>query len=125
MTPYCVTAGDITQEDLDLWERVVDIVNVLPDGLDCHQVCAEIVQKVPDLEVVRGHFFHAQHSWLRVKNRPKILIDAYPWATGTGPFMVTIEGLMNPWRRAYEESVSITDEATLRYKLFRSGEMDL
>jgi hypothetical protein len=106
MIPLCIKEGDITQEDMDLWERVVAVVNGLKNGLTCHQVCEEVSQRILELQAIKGKFLRCDHSWLVIRKRPWIIIDAYPWATGTGPFMVTSDGLFNPWRTAYKENIT-------------------
>lgn len=106
MKPYCRQCQDITDEHMELPEKVKAVVATLHDDLTCHQVCAEIVKVVPGLIHKRGHFFiyGVQHSWLEVKMQAPgdiVIIDAYPIAVASGPILVTTHGILNPWRFFY------------------------
>jgi len=116
MIPYAVQANDITIKHLGLLEKVRDIVTSLPDkingrAISCHDVCVEVVKQVPGLIHRRGHFFihGVEHSWLEiVQDHPaaEIIIDAYPIAVASGPILVTMNGLLNPWRLFYMRETS-------------------
>jgi hypothetical protein len=105
MTPHAILVRDITPDDRRLLAEVRLIVDALPDGLSCHDVCREIEGRCPDLMAVRGYFGRvgAEHSWLVFRDKPKLLLDPYPWACGSGPILVTLEGTLNPWRDLYVE----------------------
>lgn len=102
MNPFVVQFGDITADDLALLKHVRQIVRSLRDDLDCHQVCATIVQEIPKLRHIRGGFTLKawQHSWLVIPGRD-VLIDPYPWCCGSGPILIYTGGTLNPWRDLY------------------------
>src|SRR4051812_25939408 len=103
MKTYAVESGDITPQHLMLFDRVWEILLELPEGLDCHQVCKAIVERIPELQHKRGSFYKRGicHSWLTIPDQETI-IDAYPWASAL-PLIVTTVGLFNPWRQLYIE----------------------
>jgi hypothetical protein len=101
MTPYCVQQGFITPAQLTLFHRVVDALHELPSGLDCHEVCHRIAQKIDGLVHVKGRFNHWDHSWFVISGTT-VVIDVYPWACGTGPFMVDCR-TSSPWATLYKE----------------------
>lgn len=104
MRTHAIEIGDITAEDQSLFYQVCGIVNSLPDGLNCHEVCEEICLRLPRLELRTGFFCKCgvEHSWLGIIDSRNVIIDPYPVA-GSGPFMITTEGLLNPWRNIYIE----------------------
>jgi hypothetical protein len=112
MTPWVLIQRDITQAQLRVFHEVCRIVGELPDtpqGVTSHDVCnfvaERLVGQVPALRYVRGWFFRQgiEHSWLEFVGTD-VIIDAYPWACGSGPFIVSREGVLNPWRMMYTES---------------------
>jgi hypothetical protein len=109
VTPYAVTTGDVTAAHLDLLEAVRRVVANLPDGLTCHDVCRACVAALPGrLTHHTGWFARpgVDHSWLAPAGLPpgtaRTVLDPYP-ASGvvSGPLLVCVEGLLNPWRRLY------------------------
>jgi hypothetical protein len=103
LNTYAVATGDIRPDHLILYGEVWSILDQLPDGLDCHEVCAAIAERLPQLQHKRGYFLQKgiQHSWLEIP-QDNIIIDAYPWA-GAMPHIVTTQGWFNPWRRLFIE----------------------
>jgi hypothetical protein len=102
MIPYAVESGDLMPHHLTALRRVREIVAGLPDGLTCHDVCRAVADEMPELHAVRGWFARRGigHSWLRFREGEAI-IDAYPWAAGSGPILITLVGLLNPWKPLY------------------------
>jgi hypothetical protein len=102
MTPHSVLLGDVRPGHVETLKAVRQVVRSLPDGLDCHQVCAAVASALPPGTVghVRGHFSNKgyPHSWLVIPGAA-VIIDAYPWA-GHEPFLVCTAGL-SPWRFLY------------------------
>lgn len=106
MTPLCVQTNDITAEDQVILWHVRHLVNLMENGLTCHEVCDKISREgtlAEKVHHIRGWFGFkgVEHSWLTLKKRPTILIDPYPYATTSGPLLITTEGLLNPWRKIY------------------------
>jgi hypothetical protein len=67
VTPYCLTEGLVGPHETSLLGLVRAAVICLPDGLDCHQVCARVVECFcGQLRHVRGRFSGWDHSWLEV-----------------------------------------------------------
>lgn len=101
MTPLCIQLGHITPAHQEILHQVTQIVQRLPDGLTCHDVCHEVAQKLPALDHKRGYFgsIAAEHSWLEIPNT-QVIIDPYPWASN-GPAMIYTGGASNPWRALY------------------------
>jgi hypothetical protein len=123
MTPWVLLQRDITQAQLRVFHEVCRIVGELPDTpqvVTCHDVCKAVAERLagaeaeagaragvgtgqaPALRHVRGWFFRRgiEHSWLEFVGT-EVVIDAYPWACGSGPFIVSREGVLNPWRMMY------------------------
>jgi hypothetical protein len=105
MIPLCIQLGDITEQHV---ERAAYVHRLLRDfdGIDrlsCHTACAKLVELLPDWFVhFRGFFADKwDHSWLVFKDSVKVILDPYPWACGSGPLLVTIEGF-SPWRYLYQ-----------------------
>jgi hypothetical protein len=74
--------------------------------LTCHEVCDRLAihpQLHKKVKHIRGWFVKKgiEHSWLTMKDNEFVILDAYPWATGSGPIVLTTEGWMNPWRGLY------------------------
>jgi hypothetical protein len=101
MIPLCVSEDDIKADDLQLLTRVRLMLFWLPSGLSCHEVCKKVSEAESETRIVRGSFMRADHSWLIIKNRPSLILDPYPWATASGPWLITLEGALNPWRLIY------------------------
>jgi hypothetical protein len=109
MTPQAVQSGDITLRQLIVFEEVIKAIQEMPDGLTCHEVCARVAALFPDLEHRRGWFNRRgiHHSWLVFKGT-KVIMDAYPWASASGPLLISTEGDLNPWRNLYIEAERAT-----------------
>jgi hypothetical protein len=101
MRALAFETGDITSDNLQLYSQVIGVIRALPNGLTCHEVCRRITIIMDGFIHYKGTFAGADHSWLVLKENPLILIDAYPWACGSGPIMITLEGILNPWRKIY------------------------
>jgi hypothetical protein len=103
MIPYCVKFGDIKPRHLAVYQELRGYVAAtLYDG-DCHGLCAEIALSYPELRHVRGKFAGGwEHSWLVFKDDPLTVIDPYPWASGSGPMLITLKH-MSPWLGLYRE----------------------
>ena len=103
MIPYAITSGNITQFHTEIFKRVVSEVENLEDGLDCHEVCRLLAAIIKGIRVVHGKFNHYDHSWLEIENS-RIIIDAYPWACGSGPFIIDCQ-TGSPWTVLYREHI--------------------
>ena len=109
-TPYCIQTGDIKQKHIDIWYSICDTMRTLqpPDNIvvNCHWVCMVLALKLfPSmLEWHKGRFAEVnEHSWLVIKDSPKVIIDPYPIAMASGPILLTTEGcIANPWYRLYK-----------------------
>lgn len=101
MIPIAVEMKDITVGQMKIFGKILNEVDGLPNGLDCHDVCAALKEKFPELKHVRGAFLRKgyPHSWLTFPGTLTI-IDPYPWA-GANPILLTLEGILNPWRQIY------------------------
>jgi hypothetical protein len=100
-----VANGDITENQLSVFRSVLLQItqNRGLDGIpSCHELCAFLANTYRMLEHRSGYFAQhgVEHSWLRFKGMPEVVIDAYPVA-GAVPFIVTTEGSLNPWRKLY------------------------
>jgi hypothetical protein len=96
VTPHCLTEGLVGPHELSLLALVRAAVDGLPDGLDCHQVCARVVESARGrLRHVRGRFHGWDHSWLEVTGT-RCVIDPYPWACAGGPLLVDCR-TGSPW----------------------------
>jgi len=106
MKPLALQLNDINEKHLEIFQEVCTIVEQLQDGLSCHQVCGIIIQRLyyRKIEWLKGTFAGADHSWLRIENT-EVIIDPYPWATGSGPIILTTCGILNPWRKIYAGDV--------------------
>lgn len=102
MTPHAVVIGDLGPRHFTIFNRVVAVVNSLPDGLTCHEVCEAVAGVIPQVWWVKGRFAGWDHSWLEVK-RERVIIDAYPWASHA-PFMV-VSQTGTPWAVLYRGEV--------------------
>ena len=101
MIPFAIEQGFIKPEHLNVFRQVAAAVNALPSGLTCHEVCERVATEIDGVEHVRGKFNHFDHSWLVIP-RTRIVIDAYPWACGSGPFIVDCQ-TGSPWTILYKE----------------------
>jgi hypothetical protein len=105
MIPLCWINGDITHTHLVWKDRIKSLIgNIVepePGKTTCHDVCAQIVKKWPETFLhYRGKFHNWDHSWLMFRDDPYTILDPYPWACGSGPLLVTTNG-MTPWRFLY------------------------
>lgn len=103
--------NSITEGEMEVYRRVVLLVAAMDEGLTCHQVCERLVGDTmigPHVRHVRGKFMAPSsygpipfdHSWLVFVDSPDVIIDPYPWACGSGPFIITAEA-NSPWRLIY------------------------
>lgn len=108
MTPHCVLAKFITQEQLAIHKQVVEFVNGLQDQLSSLQVVALVNYQFPGVfRSVTGRFNTYKHSWLQFVNAD-VIIDPYPWAVGSGPIILDIR-FGSPWLSLYTESTLAND----------------
>ncbi len=104
MTPLCVTNGDVTAAHLHYLEVARRLVVGMRDFLSCHEVCAALALKFPEVwEHHRGKFNGVwDHSWLVFRESPGVILDPYPWACASGPLLIVADGYyLNPWRKLY------------------------
>lgn len=99
MTPYAITQGFIETRHLKLLEKVKDLVAAMPEGLTCHQVCCRLAENIFGLDWTKGKFNNWDHSWLEIRGT-RLVIDAYPWACGSGPILVDCQ-TGSPWATLY------------------------
>lgn len=100
MIPYALAEGFLKPEHLALRDRVAELVNKSA-GKTCHEVCAEVAAAVPGLRHVRGRFNYFDHSWLEIEGT-RAIIDAYPWACGSGPILLDAQ-TGSPWASLYQK----------------------
>lgn len=99
--PYCVQVGSIKASHLRVFDEVRAYAHRLRAADSCHTVCAELAHVFfIDLEHVRGKFNYWDHSWLRFRDDPGVVIDAYPWACASGPILL-YTGTGTPWSTLY------------------------
>jgi hypothetical protein len=105
MIPQAIKAGDITLKQARIYIQACREITSMPDGLTCHEVCSRLAALFPDLEQHEGSFVRGgtHHSWLAFKGT-NVIMDAYPWASASGPLLITTEGTVNPWRNLYIEA---------------------
>jgi hypothetical protein len=103
MTPHCVKEGLVSLYHLRVFGDVVSIVdNISQPDLTCHDVCRMVADELgAHLRVMRGKFNYYDHSWLAFRDDPRIVIDAYPWACASGPFLVDCR-TGSPWALLYK-----------------------
>lgn len=115
MTPLALQRGDIAVSQHLIWQDVATFVaGWLPDFLlgndgliTCHQVCASVCHYINERykkEILihrKGKFNHCDHSWLVFADNPEVILDPYPWASASGPLLITTTG-MSPWRLLYD-----------------------
>lgn len=100
MTPHCVSQGYIRSEHIVLRNRVAAFVDMLPDGLNCHEVCERVVKNFGNTLIhVKGEFNDYAHSWLEIRGT-RLILDAYPWACASGPILVDCR-TGSPWSVLY------------------------
>lgn len=103
MTPFALEQGYIATHHVAMLAEARRIVEQLPDGLSCHDVCAHLVGSLNGVRHARGRFNGWDHSWLVIVGT-QVVIDAYPWACGSGPILVdTQDG--SPWAALYAEQM--------------------
>lgn len=95
----------LTKEELDTFEVVELMTPVILNkpNSSCHTVTSELLEFTPELEQVNGTFgkIH-EHSWLRFKNKPNIIIDPYPLVCLGGPILIETKYML-PWKDLYKE----------------------
>jgi len=108
-------AGLIAKENIILFQKIKQAVEALPDielGEDtqgrktlvsCHMIVRGLARVFPGVDRHDGYFarFGQRHSWLTVRNDPRLVIDAYPVALLGGPIMVHCGFITTPWDRLY------------------------
>jgi hypothetical protein len=109
MKTYAEEVQDILPVHQDVFKSICRVVEKLPSGLDCHQVCEALTHlsfRSMYLSQERGYFGYpgAEHSWLFFVNNPNVIIDPYPWASAGSPLLLTLEGVLNPWRFLYRKN---------------------
>lgn len=97
--------GIVNDAKMALFETMCGQLRALPDydpvvRISCHVVVHALASIHDGCTAVDGWFNGRgnEHSWLRVG--PDVVADMYPVA-GTNPFMVVVDGGMNPWERIY------------------------
>jgi hypothetical protein len=117
MIPHCVKTGDIKADQQLIYKRVCQLVDRLTDPkVDCHKVCRTIVGCfLQTLVHFRGKFANADHSWLAFRSDIEVVIDVYPWATASGPILLTTHGHLNPWRRLYQGDPVLYNELSFQW----------
>lgn len=103
MVSYVIEQGIITQTHLKLLEWVKEELKGMTNSQSCHDYCQELASKNKDLIWRKGKFNGHDHSWLICAENTDILIDACPWASGSGPILLTLASL-SPWKSLYKEN---------------------
>lgn len=106
MTPYCLVEGFIGWEHAVLCRAAASLVHWYPNGLTCHEVCERLAKELPGVAHVRGKFNGYDHSWLTIDGT-QLVIDAYPWACGSGPILVDCQ-TGSPWATLYRDARETT-----------------
>ena len=105
MTPHVVKRGDIPKEVLSLFRKMRNIIEELPDIegqiISCHAICQALAELFP-VTYHEGKIGMCDHSWLRSKTSPAVLMDMYPIA-GAASFIVFTDSHVLPWPMLYEE----------------------
>lgn len=100
---WAIQTEDITPQDLVDLQKAKGYLTDLRDDLTCHEVC-EFLSEQTDLKSwtwVRGKFNYFDHSWLTHRAR-RVILDPYPWCSGSGPLLIYVGGTLNPWRNLYQ-----------------------
>ena len=105
MTPHAVKRGDVPRDVLDLFRTMREIVEQIPDTEDetisCHSICQALAELFP-VTYHTGKLGICDHSWLRSKTNPAVLMDMYPIA-GAASFFIFTDSHLLPWLTLYEE----------------------
>lgn len=100
MIPLVIQRQFVNGMHLMILQSVKQVVERLPDGIDCHTVCHEIENRLCDVRHVRGEFNGYDHSWLEIRDT-RLIIDAYPWACASGPILLDCQ-TGSPWTLLYQ-----------------------
>ena len=114
MTPYVLSKGYITKQNVALFTRMRKLVEQMDDMetngilLSCHLICHALATHFP-VEVGDGYFAgnYYQHSWLILwshDDRNVIIADMCPVA-GATPFLV-VSSTSSPWGGLYKRDRS-------------------
>lgn len=123
MIPFALKENLLTLYHVTLFKKVVVAVENLEDGLTCHEVCERIASEIPGLKAVRGKFNYYDHSWLVIEDS-RAIIDAYPWACGSGPILIDCQ-TGSPWATLYkavnhealDQETTLSDRCQIQGKL--------
>lgn len=99
MTPHAIETGDIHGKHLEALVAARTALAEMPDGLDCHEVCARLAALLK-VSHARGKFNGYEHSWLALPGG--VILDPYPWASASGPLLIVGWAMM--WRDLYVEA---------------------
>jgi hypothetical protein len=118
---YAEERGLIPEEDLEMFGRILRLIQELPDivfdpsapefegcgnQLSCHLLCRALVDHF-EVTAHDGYFLAGyHHSWLLTRDGQS-LIDVYPVA-GVMPFIVHAMW-PSPWLRVYTESDNLNE----------------
>jgi hypothetical protein len=103
MKPYCIQIKEIADFHLQYLEVVKGEMKNYDDKLTCHEVCEKLSKTFYSLVWIKGKFNYFDHSWLIFRSDPKIILDAYPIAVGSGPILVSSTALC--WSVLYRENL--------------------
>lgn len=118
MTPYAIRAGLLPTDKIDLFRRLVEDFEAMPDlqpsnRASCHAVCRALEKRHPTATCVDG-FFQAvgnEHSWLDLGDG--VVADMYPIAA-SNPILVEIGHWLSPWHKLYMPRHGMLDDGTRR-----------
>lgn len=108
MTPESVRSGNITLAEVELFRRMREAVERMPDVawggvlLSCHHVCHALTAVFDGVTAVDGGFGkNVGHSWLVLRDTRDgpVIADMYPVA-GAAPFLIHAYWL-TPWAKLY------------------------
>lgn len=126
MTPHAVKRGDIPKDVLDLFRTMRELVEQMSDiegeTISCHSICLALAELFP-VTYHEGKLGICDHSWLRSKTNPAVLMDMYPIA-GAASFLVFTDSHVLPWPTLYvEKEISYKKEVCQRQVLLLLEEM--
>ena len=112
MKPYMATV--VAEEHLLVFQRIEQAMQKLPDIelesdtkgkqlVSCHIIARALARIFPEVRYQDGYFARRgqRHSWLIVRDDPRLIIDPYPIALLGGPIMVHGGFVTTPWDELY------------------------